>query len=239
MTAGPASPEVLIIDDEVQIRRLLRVTLEAAGYRVRDAANGALGLNEAAVARPDAVILDLSLPDLSGLAVLRRLREWSQVPVLILSVRGEEADKIAALDAGADDYLTKPFGGGELLARLRVLMRRVQPATELSVVRFGDIEVDFTKRTVTRAGADLHLTAKEYALLRELLQHRGKVVTHRQLLRDIWGPGHEEDTHYLRVHMANLRKKVEASAEQPVFLKTESGIGYRFVDTGDRIPETG
>jgi len=231
MTAGPASPEVLIIDDEVQIRRLLRVTLEAAGYRVRDAANGALGLNEAAVARPDAVILDLSLPDLSGLAVLRRLREWSQVPVLILSVRGEEADKIAALDAGADDYLTKPFGGGELLARLRVLLRRVQPATELSVVRFGDIEVDFTKRTVTRAGADLHLTAKEYALLRELLQHRGKVVTHRQLLRDIWGPGHEEDTHYLRVHMANLRKKVEASPEQPTFLKTESGIGYRFTDS--------
>ena len=231
MTAGPASPEVLIIDDEVQIRRLLRVTLEAAGYRVRDAANGALGLNEAAVARPDAVILDLSLPDLSGLAVLRRLREWSQVPVLILSVRGEEADKIAALDAGADDYLTKPFGGGELLARLRVLLRRVQPATELSVVRFGDIEVDSTKRTVTRAGADLHLTAKEYALLRELLQHRGKVVTHRQLLRDIWGPGHEEDTHYLRVHMANLRKKVEASPEQPTFLKTESGIGYRFTDS--------
>jgi len=232
MTAGGAQPEILIIDDEVQIRRLLRLTLEAAGYRVREAATGSLGLNEAAVARPDAVILDLSLPDLGGLDVLRRLREWSQLPVLILSVRGQETDKIAALDAGADDYLTKPFGGGELLARMRVLLRRVQPATEVSVVRFGDIEVDFSKRTVTKCGADTHLTAKEYALLRLLLQHRGKVVTHRQLLRDVWGPGHETDTHYLRVHMANLRKKLEASADQPVFLKTESGIGYRFAEAG-------
>jgi len=230
MTVGTAKPEILIIDDEVQIRRLLRITLEAAGYRVREAENGALGLNEAAVLRPDAVILDVSLPDMTGLDVLRRLREWSQLPVLILSVRGEEKDKIAALDAGADDYLTKPFGGGELLARMRVLLRRAQPAGELSVVRFGDIEVDFNQRTVTKAGTAVHLTVKEYALLRLLLQHRGKVVTHRQLLRDVWGPGHEEDTHYLRVHMANLRKKLEASANQPSFLRTESGVGYRFTE---------
>ncbi len=228
MTSASAKPDILVIDDEIQIRRLLRLTLEAAGHHVREAETGALGLNEAAVLRPDAVILDLSLPDMSGLDVLCRLREWSQLPVLILSVRDGEAEKIAALDAGADDYLTKPFGGGELLARLRVLLRRAQPAAELSVTQFGDIEVDFTARSVTRAGTDLHLTVKEYALLRLLLQHRGKVVTHRQLLRDVWGPGHEDDTHYLRVHMANLRKKIEASANAPAFLKTESGIGYRF-----------
>ena len=223
-------PDILVIDDEVQIRRLLRLTLAAAGYRVREAETGALGLNEAAVQRPDAIVLDLSLPDLSGLDVLRRLREWSHIPVLILSVRGGESDKIAALDAGADDYLTKPFGGGEFLARLRVLLRRAQPAGEVSIACFGDVEVDFTKRTVTRAGTDLHLTVKEYALLRLLLQHRGKVVTHHQLLRDVWGPGHEDDTHYLRVHMANLRKKLEPAADAPRFLKTESGIGYRFTD---------
>ena len=230
MITTASQPDLLVIDDEAQIRRLLRLTLESAGYRVREAETGALGLNEAAVARPDAIILDLSLPDMGGLDVLRRLREWSHIPVIILSVRGGEADKIAALDAGADDYLTKPFGGGELLARVRVLLRRTQPAGEVSIARFGDIEVDFTKRTVTRAGADLHLTVKEYALLRLLLQHRGKVVTHRQLLRDVWGPGHEEDTHYLRVHMANLRKKIEPSAVGPHFLKTESGIGYRFTE---------
>ena len=232
MTASTHKPDLLVIDDEVQIRRLLRLTLESAGYRVREAETGALGLNEAAVQRPDAVILDLSLPDLGGLEVLRRLREWSHIPVLILSVRGDEADKIAALDAGADDYLTKPFGGGELLARVRVLLRRAQPAGEVSIARFGDVEVDFTKRTVTRAGTDLHLTVKEYALLRLLLQHRGKVITHRQLLREVWGPGHEADTHYLRVHMANLRKKIEGTAAAAGFIKTESGVGYRFADQG-------
>lgn len=230
MSESSTKPLVLVIDDEIQIQRLLRLTLESAGYRVRDAATGALGLNEAAVERPDAVVLDLSLPDMSGLDVLRRLREWSQLPVLILSVRGEETEKVAALDAGADDYLTKPFGAAELLARLRVLLRRAQPAGEISVIRFGEVEVDFTKRAVTRAGRDAHLTVKEYALLRLLLLHRGKVITHRQLLREVWGPGHEEDTHYLRVHMANLRKKLEATPGSPAFLRTESGIGYRFAE---------
>ncbi len=229
MTADATKPDVLIVDDEIQIRRLLRLTLETAGYRVREAETGALGLNEIAVQPPEVVVLDLSLPDMSGLEVLRRLREWSQLPVLILSVRDGEAEKIAALDAGADDYLTKPFGGGELLARLRVLLRRALPASGNSVVSFGEIEVDFAKRTVTRAGADLHLTVKEYALLRLLLQHRGKVVTHRQILREVWGVVHENDTHYLRVHMVALRKKIEPSPEHPRFLKTESGVGYRLI----------
>ncbi|MBC8011137.1 MAG: response regulator [Burkholderiales bacterium] len=222
------APEILIIDDELQIRRLLRVTLEGAGYRVREASTGALGLNEAAVQRPDAVILDLGLPDADGLDVLRRLREWSGLPVLILSVRGEEAQKIAALDAGADDYLTKPFGGGELLARLRVLLRRAQPAGEVSIVSFGDVEVDYTTRTVMRSGEAVHLTVKEYALLRLLLQHRGKVITHRQLLRDLWGEKAEDQTHYLRVYMTHLRQKLEPDPSRPRYLKTESGIGYRF-----------
>lgn len=228
MTESAHAPDILVIDDEVQIRRLLRLTLESAGHRVREAETGALGLNEAAVRRPDVIILDLSLPDVGGLEVLRRLREWSQIPVLILSVRGGEADKIAALDAGADDYLTKPFGGGELLARVRVLLRRAQPAGEVSIARFDDVEVDFTQRAVRRAGNDLHLTVKEYALLRLLLQHRGKVVTQRQLLRDVWGPGHEDDTHYLRVHMANLRKKLGISGDNRGHIRTESGVGYRF-----------
>jgi len=230
MTVVVAQPNILIIDDEVQIRRLLRLTLEAGGYRVREAESGTLGLNEAAVQRPEAVILDLSLPDLGGIEVLRRLREWSQIPVLILSVRGGEADKIAALDAGADDYLTKPFGGGELLARMRVLLRRAQPANELAIVRLGDVEVDLTKRTVAKNSAEVHLTAKEYALLRLLVQHRGRVVTHRQILRELWGPNAEENTHYLRVHMRHLRQKLEPDPHSPRHLKTEAGIGYRLVD---------
>jgi two-component system, OmpR family, KDP operon response regulator KdpE len=230
MPAATTQPEVLIIDDEVQIRRLLRLTLETAGYRVREADTGQLGLNEAALQRPEAVILDLSLPGVGGIDVLRRLREWSQVPVLILSVRGAESDKIAALDAGADDYLTKPFSGGELLARMRVLLRRTQPASGASLVRFGGVEVDFARRKVTKAGVEVHLTAREYALLRLLLQYRGKVLTHRQLLRDLWGPNAEENTHYLRVYMTHLRQKLEVDPHAPAYLKTEAGIGYRLVE---------
>lgn len=230
MTTSPAPMDILVIDDEVQIRRLLRITLETAGHTVREAATGRLGLGEAALRRPDAIILDLGLPDLGGLEVLRHLREWSQVPVLILSVRGEEQDKIAALDAGADDYLTKPFGGGELLARLRVLLRRTQPSDDISVVRFGAIEVDLAARVVRRGGEEVKLTAREYALLRLLVTHRGKVLTHRQLLRDLWGPKAEGQTHYLRVYLAHLRQKLEETPNEPRHLRTESGIGYRLVE---------
>lgn len=220
---------LLVIDDEVQIRRLLRVTLEGAGYRVREADTGQLGLNEVALAAPDGVILDLGLPDLDGTEVVRRLREWTRVPVLVLSVRNSEDDKIAALDAGADDYLTKPFSGRELLARVRAILRRAQPAGEAATVAFGEIEIDLAARVVQRAGEEVRLTAKEYGLLRMLAQHRGKVVTHRQILRELWGPNAEENTHYLRVYMTHLRQKLEREPHTPRHLKTEAGIGYRLV----------
>ncbi len=228
MNSGDAKPEVLVIDDELQIRRLLRSTLETAGYRVREAADGKTGLNEVAYQRPDAIVLDLGLPDLSGMQILQRLREWSQVPVLILSVRGQESEKIAALDAGADDYMTKPFGWGELLARLRVLLRGEQAADGLTVVRFGRVAVDMTRRVVTRDDREVKLTAKEYALLRLLLAHQNKVITHRQILRQLWGPAAEAQTHYVRVYMARLRQKLEDDPYQPRYLVTESGSGYRF-----------
>lgn len=228
MKSDVPQPRVLVIDDEPQIRRLLRLTLEPAGFAVFEAEGGGPGLAECAHCRPDIVVLDLGLPDLPGLEVLRRLREWNQAPVLILSVQGQEDAKIAALDAGADDYLTKPFGAGELLARLRVLLRRSQPAEAVSVIRFGKVEVDLVRRIVTREGQELALTEKEYALLRLLLIHRGKVITHRQILREIWGPQAEEQTHYLRVYMDRLRRKVEEQPKQPKFLRTALGVGYRF-----------
>ncbi|HVW20777.1 MAG TPA: response regulator [Opitutaceae bacterium] len=220
---------VLVIDDETQIRRLLRTTLEGAGYQVRESETGQLGLSEIALQRPDAVILDLGLPDMSGVAVLKRVREWSQVPVLILSVLGQDENKIAALDAGADDYLTKPFSGGELLARVRVMLRRAQAGDGISVVRFGTAEVDLTRRVVRKNDQEVALTAKEYALLRLLVTHRGKVITHRQLLREVWGPKAEEQTHYLRVYMDRLRQKLEDRPRQPKFFLTALGVGYRFV----------
>jgi two-component system, OmpR family, KDP operon response regulator KdpE len=230
MPDNPAAPTLLVIDDERQIRRLLRVTLEAEHYVVREAETGQLGLQEVAHAAPDGIILDLGLPDLDGTEVLRRLREWSKVPVLVLSVREGEDDKITALDAGADDYLTKPFSGRELLARVRAILRRTPGASEPAVVRFGEIEVDQAARLVRRQGEEVHLTAKEYALLKLLLQHRGKVVTHRQILRELWGPGAEEQTHYLRVHMAHLRQKLETNPATPRHLRTDAGIGYRLVE---------
>jgi two-component system KDP operon response regulator KdpE len=225
---GDAKPEVLVIDDELQIRRLLRSTLEAAGYRVREAEDGATGLSEVAYQRPDVIVLDLGLPDLSGMEILRRLREWTQVPVLILSVRGQESEKIAVLDAGADDYMTKPFGWGELLARLRVLLRGEQAADGISLVRFGRVAVDMTRRVVTKDDQEVKLTAKEYALLRLLLTHQNKVITHQQILRQLWGPAAEAHTHYVRVYMARLRQKLEDDPYQPRYLITESGSGYRF-----------
>ncbi|HRP06795.1 MAG TPA: response regulator, partial [Opitutaceae bacterium] len=200
--------KLLIVDDELQIRRLLRLTLTSAGYAVFESDTGQSGLQEAAFAHPDGVILDLGLPDMDGTEVLRRLREWSQTPVLVLSVRSGEREKIEALDTGADDYLTKPFSGGELLARVRAIMRRTQPNPESSLVSFGDIEIDLAARIVRRKGAVLHLTAKEYALFRLLVQHRGKVVTHQQILREVWGPAGDNNTNYLRVNITHLRQKL-------------------------------
>jgi two-component system, OmpR family, KDP operon response regulator KdpE len=229
MNAEPGKPEILVIDDEVQIRRLLRVTLEGAGYRVREADSGASGISEVTFRRPDAVVLDLGLPDLAGGVVLARLREWSRVPVLILSVLGQDDQKIAALDAGADDYLTKPFSGGELLARLRVMLRRAQPSDDLKVIRFGAVEFDLVRRVITRDGREVKLTSKEQALLRLLAINAGKVITHRQILRELWGPKAEEQTQYLRVYLGRLRQKLEDKPNRPRYLKTESGIGYRLV----------
>jgi two-component system KDP operon response regulator KdpE len=230
MTTSPAKLTVLVIDDEVQILRLLRITLEAAGITVIEADTGKFGLEEAARCHPDAIVLDLGLPDLGGLQVLKQLREWSKVPVLVLTVLAAESDKVAALDAGADDYLTKPFGSAELTARLRAILRRVSDENEPSVVTFGEIEMDLAARIVRRGGVEVRLTAKEYAMLRLLVVHRGKVVTHGQMLRELWGPKAEENTHYLRVHMTHIRQKLEAEPHKPRHLRTESGIGYRLVE---------
>ena len=227
---SPPKLTILVIDDEVQILRLLRITLESAGFNVVEADKGRIGLEEAARCHPDAIVLDLGLPDLGGLEVLRQLREWSRVPVVVLTVLAAEADKVAALDAGADDYLTKPFGSAELTARLRAVLRRMPGENEPAVVAFGDIEVDQAARIVRRAGAEVRLTAKEYAMLRLLVIHRGKVVTHGQMLRELWGPKSEDNTHYLRVHMTHIRQKLESEPHKPRHLRTESGIGYRLVE---------
>ncbi len=222
-------PLALVIDDELQIRRLLRVCLEANGYRVSEASTAQEGLSEAAQRRPDVVLLDLGLPDMDGVTALKRLREWSQVPVLVLSVRDREEDKVAALDNGADDYVTKPFSSAELLARLRVAQRHGAPATETSVFHSGNLEVDLVARVVRLKDKEVHLTATEYSLLRLFVQHAGKVLTHRQILREVWGPNYAEQTHYLRVYMAHLREKLEADPAQPQLLTTEPGVGYRLV----------
>jgi two-component system KDP operon response regulator KdpE len=217
----------LVIDDERQIRKLLRIVLEEDQYRVLESEAGKQGLADIALRRPDVVLLDLGLPDMDGLAVLKRLREWSHVPVLILSVREGAEEKIAALDAGADDYVTKPFESGELVARLRAVQRRVMSATEEPYFRAGPLEIDFAARAVTVKGREVKLTATEYALLKILAQHAGKVVTHKHLLREVWGPNAEERSQYLRVYMNHLRKKIEHAGAEEKLLRTESGIGYR------------
>jgi two-component system KDP operon response regulator KdpE len=221
-------PSVLIIDDEVQIRRLLRVALEANDYVVCEAEQGQQGLAEAACRRPDVIILDLGLPDLDGVEVLKRLREWSETPVLILSVRDREEQKVAALDAGADDYVTKPFSTVELLARLRVAQRRAKPAGNETVFISDGLSVDLVSRIVMRDGKEVKLSATEYALLRLFVRHAGRVLTHRQILREVWGPKSEEHRQYLRVYITHLRQKIERDSTHPVLITTESGIGYRF-----------
>ena len=221
-------PVALVIDDEVQIRRLLRVALESENYQVNEAQTGQQGLVEIANRKPAIILLDLGLPDMEGLEVLKRLREWSEAPVLVLSVRDDEGGKVAALDAGAEDYVTKPFSTPELLARLRAAQRKTRPEEEISVFKSGDLIVDLTARVVTRAGHEVKLSATEYALLRLFVRHPGRILTHRHILREIWGPKSEEHRQYLRVYVTHLRQKIERDPTAPVLIRTESGIGYRF-----------
>jgi two-component system KDP operon response regulator KdpE len=225
------STTALVIDDEPQIRRLLRVTLEANGYRVFEAANGNDGLAETAQRRPDIVLLDLGLPDIDGVTVLKRLREWTGVPVIILSVRDQEDDKINALDSGADDYLTKPFGTGELLARLRAALRHNQGHGADAMFHTGNLDVDLASRIVRKRDQEVKLTPIEYSLLRLFVTHAGKVLTHRQLLSEIWGPKAMGQSHYLRVHIAHLREKIEDDPSQPKLIVTEPAVGYRLVES--------
>ena len=239
MNAAPAfKPTALVIDDEIQIRRLLHTCLEGNGYRVQEAATGQDGLSAVAQHPPDVVILDLGLPDMDGVTVLKRLREWSRVPVIVLSVRDRDEDKIAALDNGADDYVTKPFSAGELLARLRVAQRHVQPLPEASAFHFADVEVDLTSRIVKLQGEEIKLTATEYSLLRLLVKNAGRVLTHRQILRDVWGPAYCEQTHYLRVYIAHLREKLEIDPSKPTFILTEAGVGYRLSEPIQSVDKT-
>ena len=224
----PPMPVIVLIEDEPQIRRFLRATLGSNGYRLHEADTGEDGLIEAASRQPDVVILDLGLPDVDGLQVIRRLREWSKVPIIVLSARGQEGDKVAALDAGADDYVSKPFAVGELLARVRVALRHAA-AGESGEPTFtvGDLRVDQIKRQVQIEGREVHLTPIEYRLLTLLVRHAGRVVSQRQLLKEVWGPGQTEQPHYLRVYMGTLRRKLEKDPARPRYLLTEPGVGYR------------
>lgn len=223
-------PAVVLIEDELQIRRFLRATLTGQGYRLFEATSGADGLVEVGSRQPDVVIVDLGLPDMDGLEVIRRLREWTDVPVIVLSARGQERDKVTALDAGADDYVSKPFSAGELLARIRVALRHTAGAsheTDEAVFKVGDLQVDLLHRRIFVGDREVHLTPIEYKLLTTLVQHAGRVVTHQQLLREVWGPTHTDQAHYVRVYMAHLRHKLEAEPARPRYLMTEPGVGYR------------
>jgi len=225
-------PVAVVIEDEPQIRRFVRGALEAEGWQVHEAETLQRGLAEAGTRKPDLLVLDLGLPDGDGLALIRDVRGWSAVPIIVLSARVDESDKIAALDAGADDYLTKPFGVGELLARVRANLRRPRTAAGEAaepVFRFGEVEIDRAARLVRRAGAEVHLTPIEYRLLSVLASHAGRVLTHRQLLREVWGPSHSGQSHYLRVYMGHLRHKLEADPAQPRHLLTETAVGYRLL----------
>ena len=232
-------PLILIIEDEVPIRRFLRAALSASNYRWVEAGTAQEGLAQAALRQPDLVILDLGLPDLDGLEVIRQLRGWSAVPIVVLSARQQEGDKVLALDAGADDYLTKPFGVAELLARIRVGLRhagRPAAASESPVFEVGGLRVDLALRQVVVEGQEVHLTPIEYRLLATLVHHAGKVLTHRQLLREVWGPGYADESHYLRVYVAQLRRKLEADPARPRYLINEPGVGYRLrVEVDDQV----
>jgi two-component system KDP operon response regulator KdpE len=222
---------ILVIEDEPALQKFLRVTLETQDYHVVPATGGEAGLRHAAVDQPDLIILDLGLPDVDGVEVTRRLREWTRTPILVVSARGKEQDKVVALDAGADDYLTKPFGVGELLARVRVALRRAATSDETGepVYQSGSLRVDLSRREVSVGGKPVHLTRNEFRLLATLVKNAGRVLTHRQLLHEVWGPGSGEETHYLRVYMNQLRQKLEADPTRPQYLRTETGVGYRMV----------
>jgi two-component system KDP operon response regulator KdpE len=223
-------PVVVVIEDEPPIRRFLRATLTGQGYRLFEASTGADGVVEVGSRQPDVVIVDLGLPDMDGIEVIRRVREWSSVPIIVLSARGQERDKVAALDAGADDYVSKPFSAGELLARIRVALRHTAGAShegDDAVFKTGELCVDLLHRQVQVGGTQVRLTPIEYKLLTTLVRHAGKVVTHQQLLREVWGPSHTEQAHYVRVYMAHLRHKLEAEPARPRYLLTEPGVGYR------------
>ncbi len=219
-------PRILVVDDERPIRRFLSASL-SENYLISEAANGEDAIRMAVSERPDLIILDLGLPDIDGVEVTRRLREWTQTPIIIVSVREQEADKIAALDAGADDYLTKPFGAGELMARIRVALRRITQPEAPSVFTSGDLSVDLTRRVVSVSGREILLTPIEYDILKALVQHAGKVLTHHQLLRIVWGTAYESETHLLRVNVSNLRRKIEQDPADPRHILTEPGVGYR------------